>query len=63
MHTHDLIDITKTKATTHYCESFGYGGKILLTHVSRVLTQVSVPVEDESNMPLVDQHFHAHSCP
>jgi hypothetical protein len=30
--THDLIVLTKTKETTHYYGSFGYGGKMLSTH-------------------------------
>jgi hypothetical protein len=49
--------------------------KMLSTHISNDLTQVSVSAEDRSNMPLVDQHFscplmpladqylHAQSCP
>jgi hypothetical protein len=32
-------------------------------HVSIDLAKVSVPIEDGTNMPLVDQHFHAQSCP
>jgi hypothetical protein len=44
--THDLIVLTKTKETIRYCESFGYGGKTLSTHISIVLTQVSLPAED-----------------
>jgi hypothetical protein len=44
--THGLTILTKTKERTYYCESFGYGGKTLSTHVSIVLTKVSVPAED-----------------
>jgi hypothetical protein len=44
--THDLTILTKIKEMTHYCESFGYGGKTLSIHVSTILTNVSVPAED-----------------
>jgi hypothetical protein len=46
--THDLIILTKTKETTRYCESFGYSGKTLSTHISIILTQVSVRAKDGS---------------
>jgi hypothetical protein len=36
--THNLIILTKTKEMIRYCESFGYGGKTLSTHVSIILT-------------------------
>jgi hypothetical protein len=39
--THDLFILTKIKEIIHYCESFGYGGNTLSTHVSSVLMQVS----------------------
>jgi hypothetical protein len=58
-----LIVLTKTKEMIHYYKSFGYGGKVALNTVTIDLTYVSVPAEDESNIPLVDQHFCAHSCP
>jgi hypothetical protein len=73
--THGLTILTKTKEMTRYCESFGYGGKTLSTHISIILMQVSVPTEDGSNMPLrgpallyplmplADQHLRAQSCP
>jgi hypothetical protein len=57
--THDLIVLTKTNERTSYCESFRYGGKMLSIIVSIISTQVNVPAEDGSNMPLTDQHFHA----
>jgi hypothetical protein len=63
IYTYDLIVLTKTKEMTRYYESVGYGGKTLSTHVSIILTQVSVPTENGSKMPLRNQHFHAHSCP
>jgi hypothetical protein len=44
-----------------YCESFKYGVKVALNTVTLDLIHVSVPAEDGSNMPLVDQHFCAHS--
>jgi hypothetical protein len=44
--THDLTVLTSTKEATHYCESFGYGGNTLSTHISSILTKVSVPAED-----------------
>jgi hypothetical protein len=44
--THDLIILTKTKETIHYCKSFGYGGKMLSTHVSIALMRVTVPAKD-----------------
>jgi hypothetical protein len=46
-----------------YYKSFGYGGKVALNTVTIDLTHISVPAEDESNIPLVDQHFCPHSCP
>jgi hypothetical protein len=42
----DLTVFSKTKVTTHYCKSFGYGGKTLSTHVSIILMKVSIPAED-----------------
>jgi hypothetical protein len=50
--THNLIVLNKTKEMTCYCESFEYGGKILLAHVSIILTQVSAPIKNRSNLPL-----------
>jgi hypothetical protein len=44
--THDLIILTKIEEMARYCESFGYDGKMLLTHNSIILTCISVPVED-----------------
>jgi hypothetical protein len=44
--THDLIILIKTKEAIRYCELFGYGGKMLSTHVSIILMRVSVPTED-----------------
>jgi hypothetical protein len=41
-----LIILTKTKTTIRYCELFGHGGKMLSTHVTNDLTQVSAPAED-----------------
>jgi hypothetical protein len=38
--THDITILTKTKETTIYYESFGYGGKKLSTHVSINLTEL-----------------------
>jgi hypothetical protein len=38
--THDLTIITKIKETIHYCELFGYGAKMLSTHVSIDLTEL-----------------------
>jgi hypothetical protein len=38
--THNLAALTKTKETMRYCKSFGYGGKMLLTHVSINLTEL-----------------------
>jgi hypothetical protein len=58
-----LIVLAKTKETIRYCESHAIGDKVALNTISIDLMQVSVPAEDGSNMPLVDQHFHAHSCP
>jgi hypothetical protein len=59
----NLIIITKIKEMVRYYESFGYGGKVALNTDANDLTYISVPTEDRSNMPLRDQHFHAHSCP
>jgi hypothetical protein len=45
-YTHDLTVLTKTKETTRYCELFKYYGKTLSTHVSIILTKISVLVEN-----------------
>jgi hypothetical protein len=75
IYTYDLIVLTKIKEMTRYCKLLGYIGKMLSTHVSIILTRVSVPIEDRLNMPLrgpalscphiplVDQHLCAQSCP
>jgi hypothetical protein len=42
----DLIILTKAKENNRYCELLGYHGKALSTHVSNVLTSISVPAED-----------------
>jgi hypothetical protein len=63
-----LIILTKTKEIIHYCESFGYGGKVALNTVSNDLMQVSVPAKKDHNshqpshMSLSDQHSCVHSC-
>jgi hypothetical protein len=54
--THDPIILTKTKQTTLYCELFGYGGKTLLTNVSSILMQVSVPTKDGSHQSATFTH-------
>jgi hypothetical protein len=54
--THDLIILTKTKQTILYCELFGYGGKTLLTNVSSILMQVSVPAKDGSHQSATFTH-------
>jgi hypothetical protein len=59
----DLIVLTKIKEMIYYCETFRYGGKNALNNVTNDLTHVTVPTEDESNIPLRDQHFRAPSCP
>jgi hypothetical protein len=46
IYTHDITILTKTKEMIRYCESFGYGGKMISTHVSIILMKVSVPAED-----------------
>jgi hypothetical protein len=47
--THNLIILTKTKETSIYCKKmFGYGGKMLSTIISIVLTEVSVSSENGS---------------
>jgi hypothetical protein len=38
--THNLTVLTKLKETTRYCESFGYCGKTLSTHISINLTEL-----------------------
>jgi hypothetical protein len=45
-YTHDLIILTKTKETTHYCKSMGYSGQDALINVSNDLTHVGVPAEE-----------------
>jgi hypothetical protein len=49
-----LIILTKTKEMIRYCESHAYGGKVTPNIISIDLTQVSVPAEHGSNMPLVN---------
>jgi hypothetical protein len=41
---------------TRYCELFRYGGKTLSTHVSIILTKVSVPAEEGSQQSATFTH-------
>jgi hypothetical protein len=41
-----LIVLTKRKEIILYCESFRYGGTILLNIIANDLTHISVPTED-----------------
>jgi hypothetical protein len=54
--THNLIILTKTKETSIYCKTFGYGGKMLSTIVSIVLTEVSVSLENGSQQSATFTH-------
>jgi hypothetical protein len=48
-----LIILTKRKGMICYCESFGYGGIMLLNIVANDLTHISVPVEDRQIIPII----------
>jgi hypothetical protein len=52
----DLIILAKIKEMTCYCESFGYGGKMLSTLFLTCLTQVSIPAEDGSQQSAIFTH-------
>jgi hypothetical protein len=49
--THNLTVLTKTKETTHYCDSFGYGVKTLSTHISIDLTELVYLQEIDKSSP------------
>jgi hypothetical protein len=48
-----LIVLIKRKETIRYCESFGYGGKCTLIKCFYRSNGVSVPAENESNIPII----------
>jgi hypothetical protein len=49
-----LIILTKRKEMICYCESFGYGGKCALDKCFYRSNGVSVPVENRSNISIMD---------
>jgi hypothetical protein len=51
-----LIVLTKTKTTIRYCKLFRHSGKMLSTHVTNDLMQVSVPIEDRSQQSATFTH-------
>jgi hypothetical protein len=62
----DLIILTKAKENNRYCELLGYHGKALSTHVSNILTSISVPAEDGWQQSATFTHapsWPALSCP
>jgi hypothetical protein len=54
--THDLTVVTKTKETTRYCESFGYGGKSALDKHFYRSNGVSVPTKEGSQQSVTFTH-------
>jgi hypothetical protein len=52
----DLTVLTKTKEMICYCKLFEYSGKMLSTHISNVLTQVTVCAEDGSQQSTTFTH-------
>jgi hypothetical protein len=58
--TQDLTVLTKTKETTHYYKSFGYGGKDALNKRFYRSNGVSVPAEEGQIIPIMGI---SHQCP
>jgi hypothetical protein len=62
-----LIVLSIRKEMVRYCELFGYGGTTLSNIVANDLTQVSIPIEEGSIIPIMGislnpQHGHFTQC-